>query len=59
VPAQEWVEVWQSFLPALAMPKHFSFSAASAAEVHARETAAASAEATIRLVFMVCSSGGR
>src|SRR5262245_63463685 len=55
VPAHDEVAVWQSFLPALAMPKHFSVAGAWACPCAARSRAVLSAAAMLSVVFMTVS----
>src|SRR5712691_8821809 len=59
VPAQEEVAVWQSFLPALATPKHFSVVSWAWTWL-ASSSAALRAAAMVRVVFMtgLLNSGG-
>src|SRR5882672_7200219 len=56
VPAQDDVAVWQSFLPALAMPKHFSVGSCAWTWA-ASSSAALSAAAMVSVVFMAISLG--
>src|SRR5882757_7139682 len=57
VPAHDEVAVWQSFLPALAMPKHFSAVGAWAWTWAASSSAVESAAAMVSVVFMAVSLG--
>src|SRR5262245_14258419 len=55
VPAQDEDAVWQSFLPALATPKHFSVVGAWALTWAASRRALRSAAAMVRVVLMTVS----
>src|SRR6266446_1302016 len=55
VPAQDEVAVWQSFLPALAMPKHFSVAGSWAWTWPASSSAVLSAAAMVSVVFIPIS----
>src|SRR5215831_8967617 len=52
VPAHDELAVWQSFLPALAMPKHFSVAGACACACAASSSALLSAAAMVSVVFI-------